>query len=253
MYARLKHLVPRRIGSPFRRKKAYCQPSYAQEGEDRILWSLLAVPDRASPGFYVDVGAHHPQRFSNTYLFYLHGWSGINVDAMPGSMKAFRRDRHRDINIEAGVSANQEFLTFYEFDEPALNGCSRATALTRDHYRGWKIINERQIETTRLDALLARHLPKGQKIDFMSVDVEGLDMEVLTSNDWNMFRPLIVLVENSEGQLVEQADDSSIPRFMKGKGYTFCCKTPLTSFFIEHSKIENTPLGLRLTETARGK
>lgn len=56
-------------------------------------------------GFYVDVGAHHPTRFSNTYLFYLRGWHGVNVDAMPGSMAEFRRLRPRDLNIEALISS----------------------------------------------------------------------------------------------------------------------------------------------------
>lgn len=53
-------------------------------------------------GFYVDVGAHHPMRFSNTYFFYRMGWSGINIDAMPGSMKEFKKYRRRDINLELG-------------------------------------------------------------------------------------------------------------------------------------------------------
>ena len=75
-------------------------------------------------GFFVDVGAHHPQRFSNTYYFYLKGWSGINIDAMPGSMKIFDDLRSRDINLEIPISDKSEILTYYEFDEPALNSFS---------------------------------------------------------------------------------------------------------------------------------
>lgn len=80
--------------------------SYAQQGEDLILREMLAY---AQSGFYVDVGAHHPFRFSNTYLFYKQGWRGINIDAMPGSMKLFDRFRPRDINIQCGVA--------YEFEK----------------------------------------------------------------------------------------------------------------------------------------
>jgi hypothetical protein len=68
--------------------------SYAQEGEDLLLARCLAYRDM---GFYVDIGAHHPKRFSNTYLFYRRGWCGINIGAMPGSMSQFRRVRPRDI------------------------------------------------------------------------------------------------------------------------------------------------------------
>ncbi|MCX2716544.1 hypothetical protein OQH61_02215 [Helicobacter sp. MIT 21-1697] len=77
--------------------------SYAQQGEDLILQEML---NNIQYGFYVDVGAHHPFRFSNTYLFYQKGWKGINIDAMPNSMKLFSRFRPRDINIECGIALN---------------------------------------------------------------------------------------------------------------------------------------------------
>jgi len=68
---------------------------YSQDGEDIILKEFFSGKEK---GFYVDIGAHHPLRLSNTYLFYKKGWSGINIDAMPGSMKIFNKKRRRDIN-----------------------------------------------------------------------------------------------------------------------------------------------------------
>ncbi len=76
--------------------------------------------NKKTTGFYVDVGAHHPLRFSNTYKFYKRGWHGINIDAMPGSMDLFNRLRHRDINLERAVSDSKQILTYYAFNEPAL-------------------------------------------------------------------------------------------------------------------------------------
>ena len=73
---------------------------FSQNGEDLILNRLL---ENKSNGFFVDVGAHHPVRFSNTYLSYLNGWNGINIDAMPNSMMIFDKIRPRDINIEVGL------------------------------------------------------------------------------------------------------------------------------------------------------
>ena len=70
---------------------------YSQNGEDLILNRFL---ENKKNGFYIDIGAHHPIRFSNTYLFYKKGWRGINIDAMPGSMDLFNKIRSRDINIE---------------------------------------------------------------------------------------------------------------------------------------------------------
>src|SRR5581483_8094739 len=89
-----------------------CQLVYSQEGEDLLLARLF---DGQKKGFYVDVGAHHPFRFSNTYLLYLNGWRGINIDAMPGSMAAFRKLRPRDINIECMVSQDPRPLRFFQY------------------------------------------------------------------------------------------------------------------------------------------
>jgi hypothetical protein len=68
---------------------------------------------KANDGFYIDIGAHHPKRFSMTQIFYKKGWSGINIDAMPGSMKEFYRTRVRDVNLEIAISKEEGELTFY--------------------------------------------------------------------------------------------------------------------------------------------
>lgn len=81
-------------------KYVYRNTSYSQNGEDRVLWRYF---ERQRNGFYVDIGAHHPFRFSNTALFYEANWRGINVDAMPNSMKAFNKYRKRDVNLESAV------------------------------------------------------------------------------------------------------------------------------------------------------
>ncbi len=97
---------------------SYAIKSYSQEGEDMILQRILGDKKH---GFYVDVGAHHPRRFSNTYLFYRRGWSGINIEPNPEAMNAFQVDRERDINLQFGIAEHAENLTYYFFDEPALN------------------------------------------------------------------------------------------------------------------------------------
>ena len=92
--------------------------SYSQEGEDMVLSRIFS--DK-SKGFYVDVGAHHPMRFSNTYSFYKRGWQGINIEPNPDSISMFKRYRPRDINLNCGIAWNKGNLEYYMFDEPALN------------------------------------------------------------------------------------------------------------------------------------
>lgn len=200
---------------------------YSQEGEDIILSEFF--PNKTD-GFYVDVGAHHPMRFSNTHMFYKKGWRGINIDAMPGSMKAFERKRPRDINLEIGVSGKEGEMTFYMFDDPALNGFSMEISKDRDKNSNFEIIEERKIKTYPLSKILNKYLPKDQKIDFMSIDVEGLDMMVLESNDWKRYSPRYLLVE-CIGDTVEDIMQDNIYRFLSKKGYKIVGKTYRTLIF----------------------
>ncbi len=199
---------------------------FSQNGEDLILNRLL---ENKSNGFFVDVGAHHPVRFSNTYLFYLNGWNGINIDAMPNSMMIFDRTRPRDINIEVGISSQEEKLTYYKFNEPALNTFDSFEAESKN--KGpYKIIDSVNLYTTTLEKVLKKNLPSGQEIDFFNIDVEGKDFDVLISNDWNIFRPKFILIEiirNYHWEVIE----SSIFKYLSNIGYKFISCAYNTAIF----------------------
>ncbi|NEV63006.1 FkbM family methyltransferase [Thiorhodococcus minor] len=205
--------------------------SWAQEGEDRILQRIF---ERQSSGFYVDVGAHHPKRFSNTYLFYRRGWSGINVDAAPGSMDAFRKLRPRDTNLELGVALDSRWLDFFVFTEPALNGFSYELSQHRVRCNNkCKILDVKRVKTEPLSSILERCLPENRVIDFLTIDVEGFDLEVLKSNDWQRFRPKYVLVESLESSL-HTLFESDLAEFMRECGYSIYAKCVNTIFFKKH-------------------
>jgi len=221
----LKHFYNNYLGG-------FATQSYAQEGEDLVLPRIF---ETQATGFYVDVGAHHPQRFSNTYFFYKKGWRGINIDAMPGSMRAFNRQRPRDVNIEKPVASMQQMLTYYTFNEPAFNGFSKALSEQRNGMAHFKIVATQEIETTTLTDLLDRYLPAGQYIDFLSVDVEGLDLDVLQSLDFKRYRPTIILVEMLGNNLAEMMAEPMYQLLTK-QGYELYAKTVCTVFFkLNHS------------------
>jgi FkbM family methyltransferase len=170
-------------------------------------------------GFYVDVGAFHPTLFSNTYFFYLNGWQGINVEARPGSKQLFDKVRPRDINLEIGVSRERGSMTYYFIAEN-----SPMNSFSPDFLRQIEMLEHVQsqipVPTLPLAELLERHLPECQTIDFMNVDVEGHDYEVLESNDWTRFRPRIIVVED-EGL---DPRESQIVRLLNGHGYELCAQ-----------------------------
>jgi FkbM family methyltransferase len=219
--------VVRRLTARFR-SKCDLPHCFSQEGEDMVLARIF---ETASTGFYVDVGAHHPIRFSNTYLFYLRGWAGINIDAMPGSMAPFRSLRPRDINLEIGISETEGLMEYFVFNEPALNTFSPELASSRDGVGGYTIIDRKSVRTAPLGFVLEEHLPAKQVIDFLSVDVEGLDMEVLKSNDWSRFRPKVILVEDFKTKFLDEALASPMATFLLSKGYRMIAKTAHTHLF----------------------
>lgn len=209
------------------RRKGFAQISYSQEGEDLILLRLF---DGQHNGFYVDVGAHHPKRFSNTYLFYREGWRGINIDAMPGAMTEFRRLRPRDVNLEVAVAGSPGTMTFYMFNDPALNTCDEH--LARERNTGmYAIVGTQTVQTERLGDILRRELPPDQLIDFLTVDVEGLDAEVLGSNDWEKFRPTYVLTECGPGSVAGVMQDRQYA-ILTAANYELIAKTALTAFYV---------------------
>lgn len=208
----------------------YKKISYSQEGEDLILDRLF---DGKSSGFYVDVGAHHPIRFSNTYYFYKRGWKGINIDAMPGSMKSFKKLRPRDISLEIPISQDEREIEYYQFNEPALNGFSKKISLDREKNTQFKIIKTSLLKTQSLGKVLRRNVPPNTEIDFLSIDVEGLDLEVLRSNDWALFKPKFILVEILESDL-ERIHENLIFNFLSQKGYSLAAKL-MNTFIFRHS------------------
>lgn len=208
------------------RTDGFARKSYAQEAEDLIIDDLML---RKDAGFYVDVGAYHPVRFSNTYRFYKSGWRGLNIDAMPGSMKKFRHLRPRDINIEAAISSSPQTLTFHVFPERALNTLHRALAESRARESG-SAYESITVQTRTLTEVLETCLPPGQTIDYLTLDVELHELDVLQSNDWQRFRPSWLLVECLD-QKRGKPESDPVYAYLTGLGYRQVAQTRRTVFF----------------------
>lgn len=208
--------------------------SYSQEGEDLILARYFEGRER---GFYIDIGAHHPFRFSNTCFFFKRGWSGINIDAMPDSMTLFKKHRPNDINIEIGIGEYPTKSNFFIFNEPALNTFDKSIAEQRNNLPN-KIIEIKEIEIQPLSAVLEKNLPKNQKIDFLSIDVEGRDLSVLKSNAWEEYRPELIVIETMSKN-IEDLLTSECAIFLKNIGYTALSKAIHSSIFIDSKLIKN--------------
>ena len=169
--------------------------TYSQSGEDLLLKKYFNRKIWSNhKGFYVDIGAYDPIKYSNTQLFYQYGWNGINIDATPGSMKQFNKLRKRDINLEFAVGSDNQAKTYYISNYfQNINTFSRDFLKQNDLEN--KINNKIKLKTKRLSSILDKYLEVNQSIDFMTIDVEGMEESVLKSNNWEKYRPRILVVE----------------------------------------------------------
>ncbi len=206
----------------------FVKKSYSLEGEDLITDRYF---DYKNEGFYVDIGANHPIRFSNTYLFYRKNWIGINIDGDQYSIDLLRKKRNKDINIHSYIGANNKVKKFISFNESALNTFSQALA---NKYKkiGYKVLSSKKVKTVSLERILDKHMPKETLIDFMSIDVEGLELDVLKSNNWDKYRPKLIIVEILDLTSLEDVLNHKITKYLKSKGYYVSMKTVTNCFYV---------------------
>lgn len=194
--------------------------SWSQNGEDLILEDFLG-----DQGFYVDVGAHHPIRYSVTKRLYEKGWSGVNIDVTPAITSSFTEFRPRDKNFFGLVSDSEGNLPFYRFEDEALN------TVSKEHMNEWtsrgfrlrarEIIQVQTLQTI-LSSIYGDEIPP---IDLLSVDVEGHDFNVLNSVDFEEVEIRNILVEEEKG-----ADRVSV--YLERNGFYKRCQFSLSSLYV---------------------
>jgi FkbM family methyltransferase len=165
--------------------------SYAQNGEDIVL--ARAFGDRPA-GFYVDIGANDPTEDSVTRLFYDRGWRGINVEPQLSYFQALCEARPRDTTLNIGIAAKAGTLTMHYVPRaPGMSTFSEKQAMLLAD-AGYEL-EQRELAVRPLDEVLEQHAD--QEIDFLKVDVEGLEHEVLDGVDWSRWRPRVIVVETT--------------------------------------------------------
>lgn len=211
--------------------------SYGLQGEDLIIDHLVGHKKK---GFYVDVGASDPTRFSNTNRFYKRGWRGINIDPNPSSIEKFLKQRARDINVNCGVGEeSDEPIDFFVMFPPTVSTFSKKF---RDFNLEMGCYHEStiKVECKSLESILDEHLPKEQEIDFMTIDAEGLDFKVLKGNNWEKYKPKVICIEcpthlNKMNRHCEILDQQ---KYLADKGYQMVYCNGMDCFYLYTKDIE---------------
>lgn len=200
---------------------------YSQTGEDIIIGLLLKD---IKNGFYLDVGCHHPYKISNTFQLYLKGWRGIVIDANENLIRKFQSKRKNDIAIVAAISDEEKIVSFYEFKESEVNTINEQMLeewKTKFNYK-----SKKEIKTQTLTNILDNNLPKNQKIDLLTVDVEGQDFNVLKSLDFKKYRPKLIVIEIHHFDLTN-ISQNEIYNFLIENDYKLVSFATMNGYFID--------------------
>lgn len=173
-----------------------CRNSYSQNGEDLIIESYLKGELRPDM-IYVDVGANHPTRISNTYKLYKQGLSGVTVEPNRSLGRMHKRIRPRDIQIAIGCGASFDILEFQHSTSHVLSGF-KSEGLKTNQVRRTEFL-----PICPLDAVMRHYADK--EIAVLSIDVEGLDLEVAKGAIETLKRTRMVVIESDSS--TEDVDD----------------------------------------------
>lgn len=205
--------------------------SYSQSGEDLILNFLVRSRKLANVS-YLDIGSGHPKTLSNTYFFYKHGYQGVTVDANPENVAMHRSLRPNDISLNLGVGADcNESVEFYIASSRALSTFSKTEAERYEKETNQKIERVIKVPIKKADDLIDKYF-KGHAPCIVSIDVEGWEIEVLKSLDFQKYQPEIFCIETliySEDKTCKKNLD--ITKFMLDKGYQVYADTMINTIY----------------------
>jgi len=212
--------------------------SFSQCGEDRIVKFVFDVL-RIQHTKYLDIGSHHPRRWNNTYLSYLSGGSGVLVEPNPHWCSLIRKERPRDVCLAAGLAGEAlSAVPFYIMKSDALCTFSRREAERMVAECDEEIREVKEIEVLTPDAILSTHFKGG--LNYVSLDVEGWEMEILEAFDLKRNRPEVFCVETLSYAVDGSGKKSlGVIEFMKQQEYMVFADTHINTIFVDRSCWEN--------------
>ncbi|CAN5411234.1 hypothetical protein BH09BAC5_BH09BAC5_07130 [soil metagenome] len=214
-------------------KNDYIRKSYSQCGEDLIIDFLFNQLGIEKPG-YIDIGAHHPKYINNTYLFYLKGARGINIEPDPELFSKFLSSRDEDTNLNIGIGEKNGEADFYIMNEPSLNTFMLAEAdKAGKEKEGYFVKEVKKIEMETLIEVINKY-NKGKFPELLSIDVEGLDEQILKSIDYNSSVPKVMCVETLTFSTNGRGEKrNELIEFINSKGYMVYADTYINTIFVK--------------------
>lgn len=213
--------------------------SYAQCGEDLITAYLLFNVLGITCPTYLDIGAHHPYELSNTYFFYRLRCAGVCVEANPILSARIQAVRQRDVCLNVGVSGKASApAEFYVISPSTLSTFSKPEC---DLYlkNGYSLKEVIRIPRLSINEVIQEQFQTAP--NFVSIDTEGLDLEILRAFNFHKFRPEVFCVETVSHTTEEKI--ASIDTLMTSAGYLCYADTFINSIYVDKGRFEQRRRG----------
>ena len=210
------------------RHKSYLnRRQYSQWGEDKFISEYFKEKKK---GIYLDIGCFHPFMYSNTCLLNKKGWRGINLDINPTSIDLFNISRPKDINLCTTISEQKKFFDIY-YDDPF----SPMNTLDKEFYKSLKNKSLKEakkltVESKSIKEILDISKIK-QNIDFINIDVEGMDYKILKDINLNQLKPALISIETHNVDGSASKDFESIIKLMNENGFSIHKRVGPTTLF----------------------
>lgn len=200
--------------------------SYAQNFEDVLLNRVFKHKIK---GFYIDVGALYETCDSVTKAFYDRGWSGINIEPIKECHNVFQKERPRDINLNIALSNAEGNLEFFEvMGQPGNSTLNKEIAYEIAKEKGLNI-SQYTVPVKTLETVCKEYV--NQEIDFLKIDVEGLEEQVILGGNWDVFRPTVLIIETTLPNTNIRCENN-IPMVLKNKGYNHVFFDGINDYYI---------------------
>lgn len=203
--------------------------SYAQNFEDVMLERVFK---EQSTGFYIDVGAWDDVADSVTKHFYEKGWHGINVEPVPVYFAKLQHSRGRDINLNLALLDKPGSCTLFAIPDTGLSTFDSNHA--SDHRAKGFQVQEREVEVRTLETICNEYA-KDTQIDFLKIDTEGTELQVLRGGNWTRFRPRVVVIEATYPNS-QTASHGEWEPFILEQGYLYAYFDGLNRFYVRQEE-----------------
>lgn len=210
---------------------------YSQMGEDIIIESIFRKMKKYDFS-YIDIGANDPIIFSNTYYFYKkYKVKGCLIEPDSVLCKKLKKKRTRDICLNVGLGSKCDNLDFYVFDCDPLNTFSKEEAEKIKSYGTYHLKKIEKVKVIKFNDVVKKYF-NDKTPELISLDTEGVEMDILRSIDFDKYRPVIFCIETWDyNEKTGGSKDLEIIDFMTKKGYEIYADTHLNTIFLD-SKIK---------------